>query len=86
MHTGDVIKEYREKAGFSQKTLAKALHITDKAISKWERGLSLPDIALLPKLSMLLDIDMETLLNKSVDEEQWVGLIEITDTDLSQPV
>jgi transcriptional regulator with XRE-family HTH domain len=86
MHTGDAIREYRERAGFSQKTLAKALHITDKAVSKWERGLSLPDVALLPKLALLLDTDIEQLLSRSMEEETWAGLIEIDNCDLSQIV
>lgn len=86
MNTGEVIREFREKAGFSQKSLAKALHITDKAVSKWERGYSLPDITLLPKLALLLDVDIELLLTKSIEQEQWVGLMEIEDYDLSQIV
>ena len=60
--TGKIIQELRINAGFTQKTLAEALHITDKAISKWERGLCLPDITLLPKLSLLLDVDMDVLI------------------------
>ena len=86
MHTGEVIREFREKAGFSQKMLAKALHITDKAVSKWERGYSLPDISLLPKLAFLLDVDIDLLLTKSLEQEEWVGYIEIEDCDLSQVV
>ena len=60
--TGKIIQELRIKAGFTQITLAEALHITDKAVSKWERGLCLPDVTLLPKLSLLLDVDMDVLI------------------------
>lgn len=42
--------------------LAERLSATDKAISKWERGLGMPETALLVKLSIILDIDVETLL------------------------
>jgi transcriptional regulator with XRE-family HTH domain len=86
MHTGDAIREFRERAGLSQKTLAKALHITDKAVSKWERGLSHPDVALLPKLALLLDTDIDHLLSRNIEEEPWVGLIEIENCDFSQIV
>ena len=86
MHTGETIREFRERAGFSQKTLAKALHITDKAVSKWERGLSHPDVTLLPKLALLLDTDIDHLLSISIEEEPWVGLIEIKNCDFSQIV
>lgn len=77
--SGNIIAELRREAGFTQKTLADALHITDKAVSKWERGLSLPDIALLPKLSVLLDADIELLLHKSTSEgkNKWAGLIDL---------
>ena len=82
--TGNIIQELRIKAGFTQKTLAEALHITDKAISKWERGLCLPDVSLLPKLSLLLDVDMEVLIAKSIEQEEWIGVIDILDCDFSQ--
>ena len=39
--TGKLICECRKKQGMSQKDLAKKLNITDKAVSKWERGVSL---------------------------------------------
>lgn len=84
--TGKIIQELRQKAGFSQKTLAKALHITDKAISKWERGICLPDVALLPKLSLLLDADIEQFISKSIEQKEWVGLIDISSCDFSQPI
>jgi len=76
----------RKKAGYTQKALAEALHITDKAVSKWERGLSLPDTSLLPKLSLILDTDIEAIISKSIEEEDWVGLIALADCDFSQPV
>ena len=84
--TGKLIQELRSQAGFTQKNLAEALHITDKAVSKWERGLSLPDVTLLPKLALLLDTDVEMLLSKSVEQEEWVGLIDIHGCDFSQKV
>ena len=84
--TGKLIQELRIKAGFSQKTLAAALKITDKAISKWERGICLPDVSLLPRLSLLLDTDLELIISHSIEQEKWVGLIDIRDTDFSQIV
>ena len=84
--TGKIIQELRQKAGFSQKTLAKALHITDKAISKWERGIYLPDVTLLPKLSLLLDTDVDILISKSIEQEEWVGFLDICGCDFTQPI
>ena len=84
--TGKFIQELRIQAGFTQKTLADALHITDKAVSKWERGICLPDVTLLPKLSLLLETDVELLISKSVEQEEWTGLIDIHGCDFSQNV
>lgn len=84
--TGELIQQLRTEAGYTQKSLAAALHITDKAISKWERGICLPDVSLLPKLSLLLDADVELLVSNSIAEENWLGLIEIANCDFSQIV
>lgn len=78
-NNGNIIAELRREAGYTQKTLAEALNITDKAISKWERGLSLPDVSLLSKLSALLDADIELLLQHDSSElhSEWAGLIDL---------
>ncbi len=90
MNKGSLIAELRKEAGFTQKSLAEALHITDKAVSKWERGLSLPDILLLPKLSLLLGVDMSVLLESrnGHPEGDWMGLIDLRKhpVDLQQKV
>ena len=52
----------RKRAGYTQKELAERLGVSDKAVSKWERGLGLPDISSLRKLSILLDTDTDSLL------------------------
>ena len=46
----------------TQSHLANKLHITDKAVSKWERGLSLPDISILIPLSEILNVSLYELL------------------------
>ena len=87
-NNGNIIAELRREAGYTQKTLAEAINITDKAVSKWERGLSLPDVSLLPKLSALLDADIELLLKEdsSSANAEWSGLIDLRDCkhDLAQ--
>ena len=59
--TGKYIAACRKEKGFTQAALAEKLYITDKAVSKWERGLSLPDIALLEPLTELLGISITEL-------------------------
>lgn len=61
--TGELIKERRKEKGMTQKELAQMLHITDRAVSKWERGLSAPDIALLEPLAEALDVSVLDLIN-----------------------
>ena len=60
--TGLFIYENRKKRGMSQKDLANQLCITDKAVSKWERGISFPDISMLIPLSKALDVSLYDLL------------------------
>lgn len=59
---GILIKEKRIEKNLTQKELADMLYITDRAVSKWERGKSLPDISILKKLNEILDIDINQLL------------------------
>lgn len=64
---GELIAALRREHGMTQKELADRLGITDKAVSKWERNVSYPDTATLPKLSELLGVSVEELLDaKSV--------------------
>lgn len=59
---GKFIFSCRKEKGFTQQALAKKLYVTDKAISKWERGLSLPDISSLEPLANILGVSVAELL------------------------
>lgn len=59
---GQLIAELRKSKQMTQKDLAAGLNVTDKAVSKWERGLSCPDISLLPSLSEILGVTIGELL------------------------
>lgn len=61
--TGRFICTMRKEKNLTQKELAQSLDVTDKAISKWERGLSCPDISLLIPLAKALDVSTSELLN-----------------------
>ena len=60
---GEYIKIKRKEKGMTQKDLADKLCITDRAISKWERGICCPDISLLKELSAILDVSINELLS-----------------------
>ena len=74
---GKFIKERRILLELTQKDLAKKLNITDKAISKWERGLSLPDISLLEPLSKELNVTVTEILRGSSFDEEIVNVSEL---------
>jgi transcriptional regulator with XRE-family HTH domain len=60
--TGQLIAGARKEKGLTQQQLAEALNITGAAVSKWERGLSFPDVSILEALSAVLDISVIELL------------------------
>ncbi len=59
---GRFVAELRREKNYTQKQLAELLNISDKAISKWERGLSLPDVSMLLPLADILDVSVTELL------------------------
>ena len=60
---GKFICDMRKSQKLTQKDLAEKLKITDKAVSKWERGISCPDISLLVPLAQALSVTTSELLN-----------------------
>lgn len=62
MKTGIIISDARKKLKMTQKDLADKLYISDKAVSKWERGLCFPDISVLIPLTEILNISLYDLL------------------------
>ena len=59
---GKRIARLRREKGMTQLDLAERMGVTDKAVSKWERDLSCPDISTLPNLAQTLGISMEELM------------------------
>ena len=59
---GKLIYTLRKQKALTQKQLEDLMNISDKAISKWERGQGCPDVSLLPELSQLLGVNIEGLL------------------------
>ena len=61
-YTGNQIATKRKNLGMTQKDLAEKLHVTDKAVSKWERGLNFPDLGLMENLASALETTPAQLL------------------------
>lgn len=68
---GLLIATLRKEKGLTQKELADKLGITDRAVSKWERGLGCPDVSLLDDLSRILDVSiLEILKGRRLDKDE----------------
>lgn len=69
--TGKKIAELRKEKGLTQKDLAEKLNVTDKAVSKWERGINFPELTVMENLAEALDTTVIDLLSleKATSEE-----------------
>ena len=72
---GTMIAELRKQRGMTQLELAEQMGVTDKAVSKWERGLSCPDINSIPKLAEILGVSVEDLMQSKKTAEGPVGKV-----------
>ena len=69
-HMGDLIASLRKARGMTQKDLAEQMNVTDKAVSKWERNLSCPDVNSIPRLAEVLGISVEELMTAAPKQEE----------------
>ena len=68
---GMMIASMRKENGMTQLELAELMGVTDKAVSKWERDLSCPDVNTIPKLAEVFGISVDELMqNRTVQEEK----------------
>ena len=70
IRTGELIRGLRKEHHLTQKQLAVRLHVSDKAISKWETGKGCPDISLLMMLADQFQVNLETLLTGEISEKE----------------
>ena len=70
---GKLIYGLRKERNMTQLQLAEILHISDKTVSKWERGQGCPDISLLVDLSCVLGVDMEKFLSGRLEANEERG-------------
>lgn len=87
--TGIIISEARKKLKMTQKDLADLLYVSDKAVSKWERGLCFPDISALIPLTEILKINLYDLLrgekvNKEDVEETLKNTINYSNNEIKR--
>lgn len=74
MHISEVIRNRRRGLGLTQEQVAQRLGVSAPAVNKWERGMSYPDITLVPALARLLETDANTLLSFEPELSQEANL------------
>ncbi len=82
---GMMISSLRKEKGMTQLELAERMGVTDKAVSKWERDLSFPDINSIPKLAEIFEVSVDELMQVKTDTKENIGknkVDEIVDTVL----
>ena len=67
--TGELLSRLRKERGMTQKQVAGRLQISDRTVSKWERGAGLPDVSLLKDISALYGVDMEKIREGNLEEK-----------------
>jgi DNA-binding XRE family transcriptional regulator/desulfoferrodoxin (superoxide reductase-like protein) len=70
---GKLIYNLRKEKDMTQKQLADLMNISDKTISKWERGFGCPDVSLLPELSQILGVNIEEILSGKIELNETIG-------------
>lgn len=71
--TGELIKKLRTEMGLTQQALAQQLFVSDKAVSKWERGSGMPDLPQLYNLAEIFSVPVQVLLTGEMNENQQQG-------------
>lgn len=85
-YTGKKISMLRKEKGMTQKELAEKLQITDKAVSKWERGLNYPDLSLFQSLAVILSTSVSELLGveQDISDEAINAMVKISNEEKGQ--
>ena len=73
IRTGQFIKQMRKEKGLTQKQLADCMGISDKTVSKWERGCGLPEVSLWKLLSDTLGVNIENILKGEIEQNSFAN-------------
>ena len=76
---GEFIQTKRKEKNLTQKELASKIGVTDKAVSKWERGLGCPDVSILEILAKELDVSILEILKGRIIENEVIKVTEMND-------
>ena len=68
--TGEILARLRKEKGMTQKQAAEILNVSDRTVSKWERGAGLPDVSLWKGISVLYGVEIEKMLDGDLQEKR----------------
>ena len=71
------LKRFRKQKGLTQENVAEALNVVRQTISKWEKGISVPDADILIKLAEILDVSVSELIGSDVTDEKNEDMIAV---------
>lgn len=71
------LKIFRERKGLTQENVAEALNVVRQTISKWEKGISVPDADMLIRLAEILDVSVSELIGSDVTDEKNEDMIAV---------
>ena len=75
----DTLKKLRTEKGLSQNDIAKRMYVTSATVSRWESGRRLPDAAMITRLSGVLGVDVNVLLNAVAQSDEHPNVIMVDD-------
>lgn len=78
------LKNIRKNKGFSQEQLSLRLNVVRQTISKWEKGLSVPDAEMLVKISEVLNVSVSELLGTNIESEQKNNSLDAVASELAK--
>ena len=78
------LKTIRKEKGFSQEQLAVRLNVVRQTVSKWEKGLSVPDAELLIQLAEVLNVEVSDLLGKKIEVKESEEQVDVVAAELAK--
>lgn len=78
----DTLKKLRVEKGLSQSDVAKQMYVTNATVSRWENGNRLPDASMITRLSEVMGVDVNALLNAAAQSDECPNVILVDDSKL----
>ena len=84
MTFSEKLLELRKRQGMSQEELAEKLEVSRQAVSRWEQGSAMPDVINLARISKLLGVTADYLINDEITSDREVPIVKKTESDMKK--